>query len=64
MMVLANPFISNYKFSMLKTNHRNECFPCFSSDFCHLRITFANSLDPDQARQNVGSGLDPICLTL
>ena len=25
-----------------------------SGDFCHLLITFANSLDPDQARQNVG----------
>ena len=27
-------------------------------------ITFANSLDPDHARQNVGPDLDPICLTL
>ena len=27
-------------------------------------ITFANSLDPDQARQNVGPDLDPNCLTL
>ena len=26
-------------------------------------ITFANSLDPDQARQNVGPDLDPNCLT-
>ena len=26
---------------------------------CHLLITFANSLDPDQARQNVGPDLDP-----
>ena len=25
---------------------------------------FANSLDPDQARQNVGPDLDPNCLTL
>ena len=24
---------------------------------CHLLITFANSLDPDQARQNVGTDL-------
>ena len=31
---------------------------------CHLLITFANSLDPDQARQNVGPDLDPNCLTL
>ena len=28
-------------------------------DFCRLLITFANSLDPDQARQNVGPDLDP-----
>ena len=27
-------------------------------------INFANSLDPDQARQNVGPDLDPNCLTL
>ena len=32
-----------------------------SGDFCHLLITFANSLDPDQARQNVGPDLDPNC---
>ena len=30
----------------------------------HLPITFANSLDPDQARQNVGPDLDPNSLTL
>ena len=34
-----------------------------SGNFCHLLITFANSLDPDQARQNVGPDLDPNCLT-
>ena len=34
-----------------------------SDNFCHLLITFANSLDPDQARQNVGPDLDPNCLT-
>ena len=28
-------------------------------DFCCLLITFANSLDPDQARQYVGPDLDP-----
>ena len=31
---------------------------------CHLLITFANSLDPDQARHNVGPDLDPNCNTL
>ena len=30
-----------------------------SGDFCHLLITFANSLDPDPARQNVRPDLDP-----
>ena len=35
-----------------------------SGNFCRLLITFANSLDPDQARQNVGPDLDPNCLTL
>ena len=35
-----------------------------SGDFCHLLITFANNLDPDLDRQNVGPDLDPNCLTL
>ena len=29
---------------------------------CHLLITFAKSLDPNQARKNVGPDLDPNCL--
>ena len=28
-------------------------------DLCHLLINFAKSLDPDQARQNVGPDLGP-----
>ena len=32
-------------------------------DFFCLLITFANSLDPGQASQNVGPKLDPNCLT-
>ena len=32
-------------------------------DFCCLLKTFANSLDPDQARHNVGPDQDPNCLT-
>ena len=31
---------------------------------CRLLITFANSLDPDQAQQFVGPDLDRNCLTL
>ena len=34
-----------------------------SCNFCHL-LTFANSLYPEQNRQNVGPDLDPNCLTL
>ena len=33
-------------------------------EFHHPLITFANSLDPDQDRQNVGPDLDPNCLIL
>ena len=33
-------------------------------EFRHLLITLANSLDQDQARQNVRPDLDPNCLTL
>ena len=31
---------------------------------CCLLMIFANSLDPDQARQNVRPDLDPNCSTL
>ena len=31
---------------------------------CRLPITFANRLDPEQVRQNVGPDLDSICLPL
>ena len=33
-------------------------------DFYCLLITYANRLDPDQDRQNVGPGLDPNGFTL
>ena len=35
-----------------------------SVDFCRLLMVFANSLDPGQARQNVGPDLDPSSLIL
>ena len=44
------------------SQHFNS-FPT-SGDFSRLMITFANSLDPDQVRQNVGPDLDPNCLTV
>ena len=36
----------------------------FSGGLSAVLITFANSLDPDQDRQNVGPDLDPNRLTL
>ena len=36
----------------------NSC-PATKCNFRRLLIIFANSLDPDQARQNVGHDLDP-----
>ena len=33
-----------------------------SGNFFHLLITFANSLNLDQDRQNIGPHLDPNCL--
>ena len=41
----------------------HQLFPA-CGDFCHLLITFANSLDPDQAQQIVGPDLDPNRLIL
>ena len=37
-------------------NFAISSFPA-SGDFCRLLIAFANSLDPDQARQNDRKGL-------
>ena len=53
------------KFSQKVISRSCSVFKSFpaSSDICHLLITFANSLDPDQARQNVRPDLDPNCLT-
>ena len=65
--VVANTFNSQTKLSFsLKVVSRScsvfNSLPA-SSLFRHQLITFANSLDPDQARQNVGPDLDPNCLT-
>ena len=47
---------------------RSDLFARFSGSlffyYCHLLTSYANSLDPDQVRQNVGSDLDPTCLPL
>ena len=40
----------------------NSCLAI--GNFCCLLITVANSLVPDQTRQNVRPDLDPNCLTL
>ena len=43
--------------------HQHNSFLAIG-DFCHLLITFANSLDPDQDQQNIDPVLDPNGLTL
>ena len=39
-------------------------FLLVTRDLCHLLMTFVNSLDPDQAWQNIKPDLDPNYLTL
>ena len=46
--------------SLVQMDGKTKHYLCL----CHLLIIFANSLDSDQARQNVGPDLDPNCLTL
>ena len=53
-------FIISYKLKMKLMF--NDSISLAVSDW--LLITFANCLDHDQARQNVGPDLDPNCLTL
>ena len=42
----------------------SELIVKLSPSWCHLLITFANSLRSDQDRQNVRPVLDPNCMTL
>ena len=46
-----SPFLVN---SLICLNCRHKLITCK----CRLLITFANNLDPDQARQNVGRSTD------
>ena len=50
------------KFSQKVVSRSFSVFKSFIN-FYPLLIPFASSLDPDQARQNVGPDLDPNCLT-
>ena len=57
------------EFEYIFTEIFTELWPLFNSflasgDFFHMLITFANSLDSDQDRQNVGPDLDLNRLTL
>ena len=47
----------------LKELDKLNSFPA-SGEFCRLLLTFADSLGPDQAGQNIWPDLDPNCLTL
>ena len=52
-------------FSMVKRFKKKSMKTCFKVDESYgLRMIFANSLDPDQDRQNVGPDLDLNRLTL
>ena len=53
-LIFFKTFLDN-KMSIFEEYGAFISFPV-SCDFCQLLITFANSLDPAQARQNVGSG--------
>ena len=62
---LLNGIIAMPKYCILR--YRNPLLPNYFiawGDFCHLLITFAISLDPDQDRQSAGPDLNPNCLTL
>ena len=49
----------------VRSSYRRECNSFYASgDVCRLLITFANSLDPDQARRFVEPDMDPNCLAL
>ena len=50
-------------FAKLVIYYMKLCLSLFGI-FCHLLVTFPNSLDPDHDRQNVGPDLDPNRLTL
>ena len=62
----TNQHVIDWKMRSVEHNDiqhdKGQLFP--SGYFCHLQITFANGLDPDQDRQNVGPDLVPNCLTL
>ena len=51
-------------FSMFHHSERTSNSFLASGNYCFLLIAFANSLDPDQDRQNVGPDLDPNHLML
>ena len=55
--------VSRLKWAKYWDKYLLAFFPA-GGNFYRLLITFANSLDPDQARQNIGSDLDINCLTL
>ena len=54
-----DPYIPPATLSPTVSHFAEFNFFLASCKFSHLLVTFANSLDPDQARQNVGPDLDP-----
>ena len=53
-----------FYFSQVLTSHIKAMITKLMIRLCRLLITFANSLNPDQAQRIVGSDLDSNCLAL
>ena len=56
--------VISHKFDLISADVMHILGTELFTYLCHLLITFANSSDPDQTRQNVWPVLDSNCLTL
>ena len=60
--IQENKILTKYSEFTVNKNSLNSFLA--TSNYCHLLITFASRLDPDQAQHDVWPDLDPNCLTL
>ena len=61
--IMSDSLLRASAYSLKNINMIFTVFMFYSAYWCRLLITFANSLDSDQDRQNVGPDLDLNCLT-
>ena len=59
---IGSKAIGETAFCFLRQDMTLLCLPAANFVVCYM--IFANSLDPDQAGQSLGSDLDPNCLTI